>query len=84
MAQITFTFMFVNAPDISREARHVYLDTPAPHDCDGCRCWCAPRIQALCSSCDGEGCWNCEDGWRAVEAAEAEAIDAPCIIIHND
>lgn len=44
-------------------------------------CWCGPKILRQCRQCDGEGCWQCEEGW--IEGREYDD-EMPCVIVHTD
>jgi hypothetical protein len=52
------------------------------HDTAGRDCWCGPQFYRVCDDCDA-GCWKCERGLILVTPEEAEAIEAPMVIVHN-
>jgi hypothetical protein len=73
----------VNIPD------HAFMTAVSSderqHVLDG-DCWCNPQFAVPCSECDASagGCWRCEQGWRTVDAAEAEVSDGPQIVLHRN
>jgi len=42
---------------------HIYPLWGRKHELEGTDCWCEPELMGVCSQCDGEGCWNCDDGF---------------------
>lgn len=60
------------------------------HDTDSPLCWCRPKLQKTCPSCEGNAdeftlhgivpCWRCK-GYGLVEAGPH---DSDPLVIHND
>ncbi len=77
----TPTLQFVACRDEVRDGRaHVYR-IGHEHDTDTVRCWCGPRLYVVCD-CES-GCWKCDgDPYaRELTPVEAEAPDAPAVLV---
>lgn len=84
MMDLSKLFIRIRA-EPTEEGVHVHVNG-REHNTDGYRCWCGElRITRLCESCDGEGCWMCDEGFIATTADEMESglYDVPCVIVHR-
>lgn len=43
-------------------------------------CWCQPTLKLVCSECDGEGCWKCDDGTLPAENVDESVA---VLVVHN-
>jgi hypothetical protein len=51
----------------------------------GRRCWCGPRVEFLCESCEGEGCVMCDGGgWTRGTEWEIEKRKDCSVTTHRD
>lgn len=58
------------------------MSADSEHVTDGNDCWCGPTFQRPCDECDS-GCWKCDGGVIRLTREEADASDAPIVVVHN-